>query len=1116
LNSIVQFLSDLRALGVLLSLDGDRLICNAPKGAVTEEIRKGLAERKAEIMAFLHGSAPPDAVAGKGGAILDLPLSRSQQRLWLVTQLDPANPVYNMVVGLRLAGDLHRDALERALAFLVERHESLRTSFYERDGELFAKIGDIGPWNTAFYDLTYLPSESAEDEAKRMAHQEARKPFALESGPLFRATLWRTAADSHLLLLVLHHIVADGWSLGILAREVGVTYSALVKGRHPALDAIAFQYRDYVRWEHETAAKVADRQMPFWLDRLSGPLPILDLALDRLRPGMQTFAGKRIAIEIEPQLAEGIRDLARKTGATPYMLLLAAFKILLARYTGLEDILVGSGTSNRQLEQVAPLVGFFVNNLVMRTDLSGNPSFLELIARVKETAVSAYAHQDVPFDRLVEELHPDRGLSHNPLVQVIFTLQNVPMQSIVLPGLKVEVEPLDPGIARADVSVEVWPSGDGFRCDFEYNTDILNESTIRAMQSHYRNLLSAAIAEPSLPIMHLPLLSPQERRQLLIEWNGTEIPKVMHTSVPAWFRAQARETPHATAVMMGAQHRTYAELDAQSDRLAELLKSHGAAPETVVGIYLQRSVEMIVGLLAILKAGGAYLPIDPALPRQRMEYLLSDAAVQLILTHSGLLDTLPQSGVPMLPIDQIDLTVQTESIIPIDCRSEDLAYLIYTSGSTGNPKGTEITHGALVNLLSSMLREPGLSAKDTLVAVTTLSFDIAGLEIFGPLVCGATLVLASREQVIDPGSLANLLVDSDATVLQATPSTWGMLVESGWMGNANLRMWCGGEALPPELAESLLARGRELWNLYGPTETTIWSAVHRVKSGENPILIGRPINNTRMYILSADGQPLPAGVVGELYIAGDGVARGYWRRPELTSERFLPDPFDWSAGRRMYRTGDLAKFRQDGQIQLMGRADQQIKLRGHRMEPGEIEAAIEQHPEVRQAVVTLQGAGATSRLIAHVKLSQREIDPADLRSWLRERLPEYMIPSEFLSLAEIPLTPNSKVDRKKLMQSAAGTRESSPASMSPRNRVEEQLASIWSDVLRRDRVGVRDNFFDLGGHSLLLIRVHARIRKELDQDIAVVDLFRYPTIESMASWLEQRRLKLAVAAEVHS
>ncbi len=1568
MKSLIQLLSDLRSSGVILSVDGERLICNAPKGAITAEIRQELADRKQEILAFLREPASPEASVDGRGALSDLPLSRSQRRLWFLAQIDPGNPVYNIVVALRLTGDLNRDAMERSLHALVERHESLRTSFYERNGIPLARLRDGAAWKSAFVDLTSLPDEEAETEARRIARVEARKPFDLGAESLFRATLFRISEQRYLLLLVVHHIVADGWSLGILAKELGALYASLAAGQQPDLPAIAFQYRDYVRWEQDEGEKAAEGQMPFWLDRLGGSLPILELPGDRRRPSIQTSNGKRIALAIERPLADQLRELCRQTGTTPFMLLLAAFKALLSRYTGLEDILIGSATSNRQTQEVAPLIGFFVNTLVLRTDLSGSPTFYDLLARVKESALSAYAHQNVPFDLLVEKLQPERSLSHSPLVQVMFTLQNVPMKELLLPKLKVEPERVDPGIARAELAVEIWPDGEGYRCDFEFNTDIFDEDTMQATQSDYLAFLRNAIADPSLPIREVPLpngerprilvegketsnpnahqlsrsqqrlwflnqldpgnpvyniavaltidgslrrealerslkalverheslrtrflqkdgvpyalvenahdwqadfvdysflspvmqqdevlrfaqeaarkpfsldqgslfratllkknpdqhvimlvmhhiisdgwslgvlarelgaiyrslvkgrelslsplqaqfrdfvaweqqeselsyetdmqywrqqlagelpllelptdrarpslqtfhgrrvstyisagladrlqkvsrgqnatffmillaafnvllrqysgqedilvgtptagrlksefegvvgffinnlvlrtdlrgnpsftelvervrktsleafehqsvpfeqlvevlqpersldrspifqvlftlqntplpplrlddmemtpldfqslharydlavdiypfegnyrcdfefntdiydettvqqmqqhyvrllemvasdpappirglslLSEGERHQIVEEWNRTGMPASPHATVPEWFQSQAARSPHAQALVFGERTLTYAELDAESSKLAVILRSRGVARETVVGVFLHRSPEMVVALLGILKAGGAYLPLDPQLPAQRIEFLLSDAAVPLIVTQSELRDSLPSSGAALVMLDLLksdEITENAEHLL-VAPTSEDLAYLIYTSGSTGNPKGTEICHGALVNLLASMLREPGLTSEDTLVAITTLSFDIAGLEIFGPLVCGAKLVLASREQVLDPELLASLLEESEATVMQATPSTWRMLVEAGWMGSANLRMWCGGEALRPDLAESLLSRGRELWNLYGPTETTIWSAAHRVKSGENPILIGRPIGNTRMYVLDPEGQTTPSGVPGELYIAGSGVARGYWRQPALTKARFVPDPFDAGVGRRMYRTGDLARYRHDGQIQLIGRTDHQVKLRGHRIELGEIEVVIERHPEVLQAVVALHGEGSGQQLIAYIKQSNGGEDGGHLRSWLQEQLPDYMVPSAFIPLAEIPLTPNGKVDRKRLPKPQASTRAASTPTASPRNRLEEQLAEIWSEILHVDRVGVRDNFFDLGGHSLLLIRVHSRLRQELDADIAVIDLFRYPTIESMASWLERRRHVLTATA----
>ncbi len=1563
MKSLIELLSDLRALGILLSVDGERLICNAPKGVVTPEIRKVLAERKPDILAFLRESTSSGARSDRSTALVDLPLSRSQQRLWFLAQVDPGNPVYNVVIALRLTGELDRPALERSLQMLVDRHESLRTLFYARDGVPFARVVEGAAWTSAFLDLSTTPEAQAEEEARRLSRLEARQPFDPIGPSLFRASLFRIAEQRHLLLLVVHHMVADGWSLGIIARELGILYEALATEKQPELPAIDFQYRDYVRWEQTEGEKIAQKQMPYWLDRLSGSLPILEFMGDRRRPPRQTFHGKRLAFHTEPVLSRRIRELCRASGATPYMLLLAAFNILVARYTGVDDILVGSGVSNRNSEEVAPLIGCFVNTLVLRTDLTGNLTFEELVSKIKEIATSAFAHQEIPFDLLVEKLQPRRWTSHSPIVQVMFTFQNLPIEPIALRELTVEHEELDPGIARMDISIEVWPEPETFRCDFEFNTDLFDDATIRAMHADFSHILQIATADPAvrikdisllskreqrelpiernrtnaertaehplsrsqrrlwflnqldpgdavyniaialavdgplrpealkrsleilverheslrtrflqregepyavvedgydwqpefvdysflapasrqeevlqfardaarkpfilergllfrasvlkkssdqhvlvlvmhhiisdgwslgvlarelgviyealaknhacplpppqfrfrdfvaweqqesalsyeadlqywrqklageLPLLELPLdharpalqtfhgqrvsasisagladqleklsrgqnatlfmtllaafnvllrrysgqddilvgtptagrlkrefegvvgifinnlvlrtdlsgnpsfvalvqqirktafeafehqsipfdqlveilqperslnqspifqvmftlqnapvpslrlddlemkpldfqrfyarydlavdiyafeghyrcdfefntdifdaammeqmqqhyiglletvasdaeiplaalslLSEGERRRIVEEWNRTEMPLQPYATVPVWFHAQVEKSPDALALSMGERSLTYGELDAQSSRLAAVLRSQGVVRETVVGVFLQRSPEMVVGLLAILKAGGAYLPLDPVLPAHRLEFLLSDARVPLILTQTGLRDTVPATDAALLLLDQLlsDRAVASiEEPVTDEPAPEDLAYLIYTSGSTGDPKGTEVPHRALVNLLASMLREPGLASGDTLVAVTTLSFDIAGLEILGPLVCGARLVLASTEQALDPDALAGLLEQSEATVMQATPSTWRMLIDSGWMGTPNLRMWCGGEALSPDLADNLLVRGRELWNLYGPTETTIWSTAHRVKSGESPILIGRPIANTRMYILDSDGQPAPIGVPGELYIGGAGVARGYRGRPAWTEARFVNDSFA-AAGSRMYRTGDLARYRPDGQIQLIGRTDHQIKLRGHRIELGEIEVVIERHPQVRQAVVVLDGDGADQRLVAYVTQSEGATDTESLRSWLQSRLPDYMVPSLLIPVAEIALTPNGKVDRKRLPKPKASPRESSASVVVPRNQTEERLARIWSEILRVDRPGVRDNFFDLGGHSLLLIRVHARLRRELDADVAVIDLFRYPTIESMASWLDRR------------
>jgi amino acid adenylation domain-containing protein len=1106
---LIEFLSDLRSAGVTLSIDGVRVVVNAPKGAVTPVMRDELVSRKQEILAFLSGPTVSSVEAKQMPELVDLSLSRSQRRLWFMSQLYPENPVYNIVLGLRITGTLDLKALDKVFHALLERHEALRTSFYEVNGAPLIRVNEATGWASDFIDMSHLPEDQASEEAMRVAREEARKPFALESAPLFRATIFRISKRHHLLLLVIHHIVADGWSLGVLAKEFTEFYDAFTTARQPAIAPISFQYRDYVRWEQGLGEESAALQLPYWMQQLGGSLPVIELPSDYRRPAVQAFDGRRIHIDIDAALAKQIKDLCKTTATTPFMVLLAAFNVLVSRYTGLEDILVGGPTSNRQRQEVTPLIGFFVNNLVFRTDISGNPRFIDLLARVKEMALSAYAHQDMPFDLLVERIAPDRGLGHSPLVQIMFTLQNVPMSDIVLPGLIVTPVQIDPGIARSDLTIEIWPQQDGFRCDFEYSTDLFEESTIRQMQGNFIRLLQSAVSQPETTVTNLPLLSDEEYQLIVQGWNDTASAVAPYASLPNWFRDRATISPDAIAIEMGQTSMSYAALDSASDHLAQIIRSRGIARGSVVGIYLQRSPQMVVALLAVLKAGSAYLPVDPLLPTQRIEFLLADAQVPLILTHSELSDVLPESNAMVLLIDKI-ADDPASALEPIEDypKAEDIAYLMYTSGSTGAPKGTKIPHRALVNLLASMLREPGLTSSDTLVAITTLSFDIAGLEVFGPLVCGAKLVIASREQAVDPTLLAQLLDESSATIMQATPSTWRMLVESGWMGAANLRMWCGGEALPTDLAENLLSRGRELWNLYGPTETTIWSAAHRVKSGEDPILIGRPIANTTMYILDAAQQPVPGGVPGELYIGGEGVALGYWNREELTASRFVDDPFFSFSGRKMYRTGDLARLHKNGQLQHLGRVDHQVKLRGHRIELGEIEVILERHPAIAQAVVSITGDGSEQQLTAYIKYLEETADASAIRNWLQEKLPEYMVPALWIPLLEIPLTPNGKVDRKQLPAPTSAKRSVNAAGVSPRNEIESRLAVIWGEVLGLDQVGVRDNFFDLGGHSLRLIRVHSKIREIVDYEVAVIDLFRYPTIESLASWLANRRQQM--------
>ena len=1107
--TVIDLLSNLRTRGVVFTVDGDRLSCNAPKGVITPEIRQELADQKTEILRLL-GESSQLRDSRLQQDVSEFPLSRSQRRLWFLDQVDPGNPVYNIAIALRLSGLLDRDALEQSLRQLVIRHETLRTHFLERDGAPYAVVDDAQSWTMEYRDLSSTNPSSQEESLTRLMNAESQRPFELQKGPLFRVSLYKKQDREHVMLLNMHHIISDGWSIGILAEELGCAYEAEVRGEPFPLPPLPMQFRDFVHWEAEEEKRSNADDIAYWRKQLGGDLPQLALPADRPRPAVQTFRGGRITLDLDRDLEERLKALARDRNATFFMALAAAFTVVLRHYSRQEDVLIGTPTAGRMMSGFERLIGFFVNNLVLRFDLGGDPSFVELLDRVRTVALEAFEHQSTPFDQLVEMLQAERRLDRSPVFQVLFSLQNTSMPRMQLGEIEMKPIGIERFSARFDLAVDVYPFEDHLRLDFEYNTDIFEQAFIRQLLMHYVRILELACEDRNRPISRLCPLNEAERRQILYDWNSTAPLELPHSSLPSWFRAQVQQSPEATALEMGDRALSYRQLNLESDRVAWHLRSRGIGRGHIVAVYMRRSPEMVIGLLGILKAGAAYLPLDPALPRQRLDFMLGDAGVALILSERELSDQLQGTKTPLLPFEEIAGVTPAGALD--DVAGADLAYVIYTSGSTGQPKGTEIHHAALINLLGSMLREPGLGPTDILVAITTISFDIAGLEIFGPLVSGAKLVLASREQTLDPELLARLLETSRATVMQATPSTWRMLIESGWTGSSALRMWCGGEALSSDLAENLITRGRELWNLYGPTETTIWSAAHRVARGESPILIGGPIANTQMYILDDNLEPVPIGVTGELYIAGQGVACGYRGRPDLAASRFLEDPFDVTRTRRMYRTGDLARYRRDGQIQLFGRTDDQIKLRGHRIELGEIESAIERHPSVRQAAVRLQGESTGKQLVGFVCFRNGSSEPQHLRSWLQNVLPDYMVPAILVPVDELPLTPNGKVDRNRLSLPETYSRESGFASIPPRNRTEQNLTELWSRLLDIEKPGIRENFFDLGGNSFLLVQLHAQLKREFNANVAVIELFRYPTIEKLAWFLDRRSTAVPLAA----
>ncbi|HEX7181390.1 MAG TPA: amino acid adenylation domain-containing protein, partial [Thermoanaerobaculia bacterium] len=1056
-----------------------------------------------------------------------IPLSFAQERLWFLDRLAPGSPAYSIPAALRLRGRLNWQAMELSLREIVRRHAVLRTRFVMSSGQPAQVVDPAHGFSVPLIDLSGLPERDREAETARLVGRDARLSFDLAHGPLFRASLLRLDAEDHATLLAMHHIVSDGWSMGVLIREMAALYVAFSQGRRSPLPELEIQYADYARWQRGwLQGEILEREISFWRQALAGA-PVLELPTDRPRPPVQTFRGARRGVFLTPSISAALTALGHREGVSLYMSLLAGFATLLSRYSGQEDVSIGSPTANRTRAQVEGLIGFFVNALVLRTDLSGEPSFRQLLGRVRKAALDAFTHQELPFEKVVEELQPQRDLSRSPLFQVMFTLQNASSERLELPGLS--LSPLTSGatVAKFDLTLALRQVQDGIGGSLEYNTDLFDEPIIGRMAKHVESLLAAAAADPDRPFPELPLLSDSEHDQILRAWNATEsdFPEI---PVHRLFEWQAEISPGATALVAADEQLTYAELSRRANRLAHHLRRMGVGPEVLVGVSLERSAELVVTLLGILKAGGAYLPLDPSYPRERLRMVLEDARASVLLTSrelaGSLFTDLPVST-RVVCLDSGEILDENGISLPDRVEPDNLAYALFTSGSTGRPKGVAVSHRALVNFLTSMRQAPGIEKGERLLGVTSLSFDIAALEIFLPLLAGGCVELATREQAADGAWLATRLAAEASPkihVLQATPSTWRLLLDTGWPGDPDLKALCGGEALPRDLASALRERVGELWNLYGPTETTVWSAAASLARGETgPVPIGRPIANTRIYLLDRNLRPAPPSAAGRLHIGGAGVARGYLGRPDLTVERFVPDPisplYGGEPGARLYDTGDLARLRPDGTLEFLGRVDHQVKIRGFRIELGEIEAALSRYPGVSQAVVVVRDVTQDDRRLAAyvVPANGATPQPLEMRDHLRSKLPEYMIPSAWAILTALPLTPNGKVDRKALPvpeQTAA----KKAAYVAPASSLEKLIAGIWQDVLGVDTVGIHDNFFDLGGHSLLMARVQGHLSELLGREIGLVDLFSYPTIGSLARFLSPKESEGALQARVEA
>ena len=1031
-----------------------------------------------------------------------IPLTFGQRRLWLLDRLSPGMVAYNSPAAQWLHGELDAADLRRAIQSWIDRHEVLRTVYPANTGEPYQKIlaAQTLPWSERSAEGNDL--DARREDAFRIAREETAKPFALQAGPPVRAALIAVAPDLHLLVVTFHHIAIDGWSITSLFGEMFEAYNRLRAGEAIDTTAPELQIADVALWQHETWGGERLRpQLDFWKQHLDGAPAVLDLPTDRPRPAAQTFRGAIRSTDIPASLYARLQALARERQTTLSTVVLAAFQVLLSRYTGQEQVVTAMGVAGRSRHELEPVIGFFVNTLPLRADLSGNPDFIEVLARAHSTLLHAMENADTPLDRIFEDMRLPRSISYTPFAQVMYFFQSYPMDNSVMTGIRVEDVPLGdirPPTAQSDLSLFVNQHHEG-ELMFEYSTELYDDSTIRRMGGHLLTLLEAAADAPRTPVYELPLLTAAERDEQA-RWNDTfrELPG--NPTIAALFAEQVVRTPDATAVQFGARAMSYRELDLRADAVAIELRALGVKPGVLVGLYVERSLEMLIGLVAILKAGGAYVPLDPGYPVDRLAYMVETSRSTVLVTQATLRDALPVA-VPSVVVVDADaaLPASAQPCPDSGVGANDPAYVIFTSGSTGKPKGVEIRQKSAVNLIRSIAREPGIGPDDTICAISTLSFDIALTELVIPLTVGARILLVDRDTVRD-GLRLRKLVDAEAlTIMQATPATWRMLLDVGWAGKPGMRIISTGEALPRELADRLLPMGRELWNLYGPTETTVYSALCKVEAGSGPIIVGRPVDNTQIHIVDRHMQPLPVGVPGELLIGGEGLAAGYRGRADLTAEKFIADPFSEGDDARLYRTGDLAFWRPDGTVQVVGRIDHQIKLRGFRIELGEIETVLAQYEGVTQAVVHCrEDRPGDQRLVAYYTKDGGPVADAELRAYLKSALPEYMVPAAFVALEAFPLTPNGKVDRNALPapDAAGGERADHIA---PRTPEEEALATLWGNLLNLQRVDVRGNFFDLGGHSLLATQMLARIEYDFGVELPLRVLFESPTLEQMAA-----------------
>jgi amino acid adenylation domain-containing protein len=1050
-------------------------------------------------------------------------VSFGQQRLWFLEQLEPENGAYNLASAIRITGILEIEALERALQTIVQRHDSLRTTFRTVEGQVMALVcAAPEPLELPQVSLDHLPEDQGEEEALLLAAEEGRRPFDLSGGPLMRVKLLRLSPAVHMLVLTMHHIIMDGSSIGALLKEMAGFYEAFHSNRSPEVPALTIQYGDFAVWQRESFIEVQARQLEYWKQTLSGAPAVLELPADRPRPAVQSHKGHRYSVRLDAELARDVVELSRKERATPFMVLLAAFETLLWRYTGVADFVLGTPMAGRSHVELEPLIGLFVNTIAMRADLSGNPTFRALLQRVREKTINAMAHQDAPFEKVVEELRPERSMSHTPLFQTMFIMHNSPRTSLDFAGLHLDELELDSGLAKFDLTVETMFESDELCCSWEYSTDLFDPARIARMAQHFETLLRGICADPGRALSELPVLDAKERNKVLVEWNATQSAFPDDVCIHEGFEVRAARSANSPAVRSDDRNLTFQQLNDEANCLAHYLRRLGVQTRDRVGVAVERSADAIVALLAVLKAGASYVPIDPAYPKQRIDFMLKDSGARVLITQHRLRMRLPEHSGQTVLLDRDRASIVAESClnpgVALDCRCP--AYVIYTSGSTGNPKGVLGTHRASMNRFAWMWKAYPFREDEVCAQRTSLSFVDSVAEIFGPLLQGVPIFVIPDESVIDTDELVRLLATRGITRIVVVPSQLSAMLDvcppaGTWLPTLRF-CFTSGEALPYTLYERFrkLVPHAALVNLYGSSEVaadvTCFDPTSASPRGFVPI--GKPIANVRVYLLDPYLNPVPIGVPGEIHVAGDCLAQGYLDRPELTAERFIADPFCPGSGGVLYKTGDLGRFHENGDIEFLGRRDNQVKIRGLRIELGEIETSLRTHDTVRHAAVLVRNDGAANQIIAYVVPAEgREVVPSELRRHLKTKLPDYMVPSAFLTIDALPMTPNGKLDQRALPVFDPARRQTAEGYVGPRNELEGTLVEIWAEVLKVERIGVLDNFFELGGHSLLAAQVIARIRKYVGVEVPVRNLFEEPTVAALAPAVERARAGGATA-----